>query len=54
MALLAYNYEMFQHGNVYTRFRYVRNQCLGFSALACFCAGYAWLVVAIIVEMTRP
>jgi hypothetical protein len=54
MALLAYNYEMFLHGNAYTRFRYVRNQSLGFSALACFCAGYAWLVVSIIVEMTRP
>jgi len=53
MVMLAYNYEMFLHGNAYTRFRYVRNQSLGFSSLACFCTGYAWLVVAIIVEMTR-
>jgi hypothetical protein len=53
MVLLAYNYEMFLHGNPYTRFQYVRNQALGFSALACFCAGYSWLVVAIIIEMTK-
>lgn len=53
MVMLAYNYEMFLHGNAYTWLRYVRNQALGFSALACFCTGYTWLVIAIIVEMTR-
>ena len=39
MVMLAYN-EIFLHGNEYTRFRYVRNQSLGFSSLTCFCAGY--------------
>jgi hypothetical protein len=53
MVMLAFNYEVFLHGHPYTRFRYVRNQALGFSALACFCGGYSWLVVAIIVEMAR-
>lgn len=33
MVLLAFNYEMFLHGNVYTRFQYARNQAFGFSAL---------------------
>ena len=53
IILLAFNDEMFLHGNVYTRFQYARNQAFGFSALACFCAEYSWLVVAIIIEMTK-
>jgi hypothetical protein len=44
MVLLIFIYEEFLHHNNYTRARYVRNQGLGFSALACFCLGYLWLV----------
>jgi hypothetical protein len=47
MVFLVFNYEGFTHDkNCYTRFRYVRNQALGFGSLACFCVGYAWLIVA--------
>jgi hypothetical protein len=49
MTLLVLNYEHHRYNpssNSYTRFKYTRNQALGFSALACFCIGYAWLVVA--------
>ena len=47
MILLVLNYENHLHRpNSYTRFEYTRNQALGFSALACFCVGYTWLVVA--------
>jgi hypothetical protein len=47
MILLVLNYERHLHRpNSYTRFEYTRNQSLGFSALACFCVGYTWLVVA--------
>ena len=47
MILLVLNYERHLHRpNSYTRFEYTRNQALGFSALACFCVGYTWLVVA--------
>jgi hypothetical protein len=53
MVLLEYHSEVFLHGNAYTRFQYIRNQALGFSALACFCAGCSWLVVAIVIEMTK-
>lgn len=48
MTLLVLNYEHHRHNpaaNSYTRFKYTRNQALGFSALSCFCIGYAWLVV---------
>src|SRR5580658_4569269 len=48
MTLLVLNYEQHRHhpaANSYTRFKYSRNQALGFSALSCFCVGYAWLVV---------
>jgi len=48
MTLLVINYEHHQHHpaeHSYTRFKYSRNQALGFSALFCFCIGYAWLVV---------
>jgi hypothetical protein len=49
MSFLVMNYENHRNRpdlNSYTRFRYTRNQAFGFSALACFCAGYAWLVFA--------
>jgi len=48
MTFLVLNYENHRNQpglNSYTRFRYTRNQAFGFSALACFCVGYAWLVV---------
>jgi hypothetical protein len=47
MIMLVLNYERhLHHPNSYTRFAYTRNQALGFAALACFCVGYTWLVVA--------
>src|SRR5580692_2912656 len=48
MTLLVLNYERHRHSpdsNSYTRLKYSRNQALGISGLACFCIGYAWLVV---------
>jgi hypothetical protein len=48
MTFLVLNYENHRNRpdlNSYTRFRYTRNQAFGFSALACFCCGYAWLVL---------
>jgi hypothetical protein len=49
MILLVLNYEHhLHHPNdplSYTRFNYTRNQSLGFSALACFCISYIWLIV---------
>jgi hypothetical protein len=49
MIFLVLNYENHRNhpdANSYTRFKYTRNQAFGFSALACFCVGYTWLVVA--------
>ncbi len=49
MIFLVLNYEDHRKrptSNSYTRFKYTRNQAFGFSALACFCLGYTWLVVA--------
>jgi hypothetical protein len=49
MIFLVLNYEGHRNrpdANSYTRFKYTRNQSFGFSALACFCVGYTWLVVA--------
>jgi hypothetical protein len=47
MPLLALSYEAYKHdGDSYTRVAYIRNQTLAFSALACFCLGYGWLIVA--------
>jgi hypothetical protein len=49
MIFLVLNYEDHRkrpNSNSYTRFKYTRNQAFGFSALACFCLGYTWLVVA--------
>ena len=44
MVWLIYNYEEHQHGNAHTRFAYSLSLSLGFSALACFCVGYVWLI----------
>jgi len=47
MPFLALNYETYKHDpDSYSRPAYIRNQALGFAALACFCLGYAWLIVA--------
>ena len=48
MTFLVVRYEHYRHNpapDAYTRFKYSGNQALGFSALSCFCIGYAWLVV---------
>jgi hypothetical protein len=48
MILLVLNYEYhLHHPNdplSYSRFNWTRNQSLGFSALACFCISYLWLI----------
>ena len=47
MPLLVLNYETFKHKtSAYTRWRYIRNRAFGYSALACFCVGYGWLIWA--------
>jgi hypothetical protein len=50
MIFLALNYEHHLHHpndpRSYTRFKYTRNQSLGFSALVCFCISYIWLIAA--------
>jgi len=49
MIFLVLNYENHRNNpdsKSYTRFKYTRNQAFGFTALACFCVGYTWLVVA--------
>jgi hypothetical protein len=50
MMFLALNYEDYRHhpnSPSYTRFRYARNQALGFAELLCFCIGYTWLIFAV-------
>jgi hypothetical protein len=50
MFFLMFDYEDYRHRNgpsPYTRFKYSRNTALGLSALACFCVGYAWLIVIV-------
>jgi uncharacterized membrane protein YesL len=44
MVWLIYSYEEYQHGNPHTRAVYALSLTLGFSSLACFCAGYIWLI----------
>jgi hypothetical protein len=47
MVLLVLDYEAFKHKMYpYSRIRYIRNRVLGYSALACFCIGYVWLIWA--------
>jgi hypothetical protein len=47
MPLLASNYEAFIAKTYkYSRWRYVRNRTMGYSALICFCLGYGWLIWA--------
>ena len=43
MVFLIFDYESYRHhpnSDTYTRFKYTRNQALGFGALICFCVGY--------------
>lgn len=47
MVWLIYNCEEHQHGNAHTRFAYSLSLSLGFSALACFCVGYVWLILCV-------
>ena len=45
IVFLATDYEAYRHKtSKYTRFKYTRNQALGYSSLFCFCIGYAWLI----------
>lgn len=44
MVWLTYHYEDCQHGAKHTRNAYTLSLTLGFSALACFVCGYAWLI----------
>ncbi len=50
MIFLTLNYEYHLHHphdpSSYTRFKYTRNQSLGFGALVCFCISYIWLIAA--------
>jgi hypothetical protein len=50
MIFLTLNYEHHLHHpndpHSYTRFKYTRNQSLGFGALVCFCISYMWLIAA--------
>lgn len=50
MALLMLDYEDYRHRtgvSTYTRLKYSRNIALGVGGLACFCIGYAWLIVIV-------
>ncbi len=50
MVFLIFDYESYRHhpnSDTYTRFKYTRNQALGFGALICFCVGYLWLVITV-------
>jgi len=54
MVLLIVDHENFTHDpESYSRSRYVKNQFLGFSALACFCLGYFWLVFSVALTLAR-
>jgi len=46
MVFETLNYEAYQHkSKAYTRIKYSLNNALGFGSLACFCAGYVWLII---------
>lgn len=50
MVLMTLNYEQHRHhpdSNTYTRFKYTRNQALGFASIICFFAGYLWLIIVV-------
>src|SRR5438477_11278744 len=50
MVFETFDYEAYRHDPTrtsYKRFKYIRNQTLGFAALLCFCIGYSWLIVLV-------
>jgi len=47
MIWLTYRYEQHQRGLPHTRFAYSLSLTLGFSSLACFGAGYIWLILKV-------
>jgi hypothetical protein len=48
MPSIELDYEAYRHCKAkYTRFKYAKNQALGFSCLICFALGYAWLIVIV-------
>jgi hypothetical protein len=50
MVFLIFDYEGYRHhpgSGSYSRFKYTRNQALGFGALVCFSIGYLWLVIVV-------
>jgi hypothetical protein len=47
MTCLILNDENARHGNEHTATRYALSETFGFSTLACFCAGYLFLVVLV-------
>lgn len=47
MAAQLVTMEEVLHGNPHTAFGYALNEALGYSSLACFLAGYIWLVFAV-------
>jgi hypothetical protein len=53
MVQLIRSYEEFLAYDNFTRSRYIFNTTLGFSALACFCGGYIWLVLSVGVALTK-
>jgi hypothetical protein len=50
MVFLITDYEEYRHHPqqpCYNRFKYSRNQTLGYSGLLCFCVGYLWLAIIV-------
>ncbi len=47
MVWLTYRYEQHQRGVPHTRLAYSLSLTLGFSSLACFSAGYIWLILKV-------
>jgi len=48
MVLMTLNYEHYKHDHSsYTRFKYTRNQALGFASMSCFFVGYVWLIIVV-------
>ena len=50
MVFLITDCEDYRHHPTsasYTRFKYVRNQALGYGSVGCFCAGYVWLIIVV-------
>jgi hypothetical protein len=48
MVWLIFSYEEYRHENPHTAFAYSLSEALGFASLFCFCAGYIWLIIAVL------